>query len=476
MSTTSGVRFRGKPAMANGPHTADNGGRHGTGPGSDAHLRRPPYSWLVTATDRPYSLDAEGGARRSPFTVLGHAQYRLLFIGSALAMLAFGMLNVVQGVVAFELTGKNGAVGFVSLGQGIAMLILSPVGGALSDRISKRRLLMFAQGSIGMLFGVIAVLIYTDVITIWLLALCTLVLGCMFALMGPTRQAWVGDLLQGPDLAHGVALQQLMMNATRIVGPLLAGALLAVSAIGPGGVYVAMTLTFALVVAVMTLMEPTPPLPKAGKTSVLADLNEGMHYIRATDDVRLLTLVFAGVVLSAFSYQTIMPGFLENELGHPASQLGFVFGTTAVGGILTTLFISMHQPRQPAMLMLAFGAALSASLILLALSPSFGVALVVASLVGASSSGFQMLNNVSLMQRTTPQFFGRVMAVTMMAFGLNAIVAYPVGALADRIGERETIAMVAVVSLVVVGAGFVGTRRTGAAVARARQAESPHTG
>ena len=374
-------------------------------------------------------------------------------------MLAFGMLNVVQGVVAFELTGKNGAVGFVSLGQGIAMLFLSPVGGALSDRISKRRLLMFAQGSIGLLFGVIAVLIYTDVITIWLLAACTLALGCMFAIMGPTRQAWVGDLLQGPDLAHGVALQQLMMNATRIVGPLLAGALLAVNAIGPGGVYTAMTVTFALVVAVMTLMEPTPPLPKPGKTSVLADLKEGGRYIWATSDVRLLTLVFGGVVLSAFSYQTIMPGFIEHELGHPASQLGLIFGTTAVGGILTTLFISTHQPRQPEMLMLAFGAALSASLLLLAVSPNFIVALVVASLVGASSSGFQMLNNVSLMQRTSPQFFGRVMAVTMMGFGLNAIFAYPIGTFADVVGERETMATIAVISLFVILAGFAATRR-----------------
>ncbi len=395
----------------------------------------------------------------SPFAVLRHSQYRLLFIGTTFSMLGFGMMNVVQGVVAFDLTGKNSAVGFVSVGQGVAMLFLSPVGGALSDRISKRRLLAFAQGSIGVIFGVIAVLIFSGAITIWLLAGCTLVLGCMFALMGPTRQAWVGDLLSGPELAHGVALQQLMMNATRIVGPLLAGALLAANFIGTGGVYVAMAATFAMVVAVLAFMQPTPPARKAVQTSILGDLREGIRYVWSTPDVRLLTLVFGGVVLSAFSYQTLMPGFLENELDHPASDLGLIFGTTAVGGIVTTLYISMHQPKRPVMIMIGFGGALSASLMLLALAPNFVAALAVASLVGASSSGFQMLNNVNLMQVASPQFFGRVMAVTMMAFGLNAIVGYPVGLLADAVGEREAMATIACLSLTVVIAGLIASVR-----------------
>ena len=404
-------------------------------------------------------MSSSRGDSTSPFSVLAHSQYRLLFIGSTLAMLAFGMMNVVQGVVAFDLTGKNSAVGFVSLGQGLAMLFLSPVGGAMSDRISKRRLLLLAQGAIGVMFGVIAVLIFADVLTIWILAFCTLILGCMFAVMGPTRQAWIGDLLKGPDLTHGVALQQLMMNATRIVGPLLAGALLATSFIGATGVYVAMAVTFALVVSVLALMQPTPPILKAVPTSILGDLREGLGYIASNREVRLLTLVFGGVVLSGFSYQTVMPGFLENELGHPASQLGLIYTTMAVGGIITTLFISTHQPKQPSNLMLACGAALSASLLLLAITPTFVLALVVSSLVGASSSGFQMLNNVSLMQRTSPRFFGRVMAVTMMAFGLNAIFAYPVGVIADQVGERETMAGIAVVSLVVVLGGVVANTR-----------------
>src|SRR5215211_126767 len=115
-----------------------------------------------------------GAGSQNPLAVLGNRQYRLLFIGNALSMLAFGMMQVAQGVVAFDLTGKNSAVGFVFLGQGISMLFLSPIGGTLSDRISKKRLLTTAQFVIGAIFGAIAVLIATGAITILFLAGATL--------------------------------------------------------------------------------------------------------------------------------------------------------------------------------------------------------------------------------------------------------------------------------------------------------------
>jgi MFS family permease len=411
---------------------------------------------------------ADAGGR-SPLGVLANGQFRLLFAGTTLTMLAFGMMQVAQGVVAFELTGRNSAVGFVSLGQGLAMLTLSPLGGALSDRVSKKRLLTGSQFVIGAMFALIATLIATDRITILVLAGATLVLGCMYSLMGPARQTWVGDLLVGPTLARGVALQQLMMNATRIVGPLVAGALIAFEPVGTAGTYAVMATLFAGVVVVLARMAPTPPRPRTTPASVRADLGAGFAYLWRTPDVRLLALVFVGVVLSGFSYQTVMPGYLEHVLGRSASQLGLLFGTTAVGGIVVTLTLAARRVRHAAAVMLGFGAALAASLALLAAAPNFPVALIVAAVLGAASSGFQMLNSVNLMERTDPAFLGRVMAVSMMAFGVNAIVAYPVGAVADLVGERATLAGLAVVCLVVIAAGALALR----AVLRRAPAVSP---
>ena len=415
-------------------------------------------------------MNEPASERKNPFKVLAHRQYRLLFLGTTLSMLAFGMMQVVQGVVAFDLTGKNGAVGFVGLGQGVAMLILSPVGGTLSDRVSKKRMLTFAQVVIGFMFGVIAVLIATETITILLLAGASLILGCMYSVMGPTRQAWVGDLLTGDDLASGVGLSQLMMNVTRIVGPLLAGVLVAAEPINTSGTYLTMAGLFALVVLTLSLMQPTPPRLRANPTSVKTDLMEGFRYIRTTPDVRLLAMVFVGVVLSGFSYQTLMPGYLVNALGHPATHLGLLFSTMAVGGIVVNLWLASRPPRNSIAVMLFFGSGLAVSLALLAIAPGFEIALVVAALIGASSSGFQMLNNVSLMERSDSLYLGRVMSVTMMAFGVNAIVSYPVGLLADRVGERATLGGLACTCICVVAVGVLAMRSTAT-----RRAVSPAT-
>ena len=396
--------------------------------------------------------------RQNPLTVLSDSQFRLLFLGSTLSMLAFGMMQVVQGVVAYDLTGKNGAVGFVYLGQGISMLVLSPVGGALSDRVSKKKMLTSAQFVIGAMFGFIAFMIAASWLTIGILAFCSLVLGCMYSMMGPTRQAWVGDLLSGDDLAKGVALTQMMMNFTRIAGPLIAGALIAAEPIGSAGTYVTMAALFAGVVFILTRMEPTPPRPRERVTSVRADLAEGFRYIGTTPDVRLLALVFAGTVLCGFTYMTIMPGYLENALDTRTELLGALYSTTAVGGIVVTLGLASRRLGNPFATMLMFGAMFAGSLSLLALAPTFGAALAASAVVGASSSGFQMLNNVNLMERSDPQYFGRVMAVTMMAFGLNSIFSFPVGLIADAVGERTTLFGLSAATLTVVSIGMVAMR------------------
>lgn len=403
-------------------------------------------------------MNRPASARKNPFSVLSHKQYRLLFIGTTMSQLAFGMMQVVQGVVAFDLTGRNGAVGFVYLGQGLAMLFLSPVGGTLSDRISKKRMLTFAQFVIGVMFGLIAVLIATGLITILLLAGAALILGCMYSIMGPTRQAWVGDLLSGEELSSGVALSQLMMNSTRIVGPLVAGALIAFEPIHTSGTYFVMACLFGLVVLVLSLMDATPPRPRANKTSVRVDLLEGFNYIRRTPDVRLVGLIFVGVVLSGFGYTTLMPGYLVNVLGHPSSHLGFIFSMAAIGGIVVNLALATWPPKNSLGLMLVFGSGLALSLALLAVAPGFGAALLVAAMLGASSSGFQLLNNVNLMERTDGAYLGRVMALTMMAFGFNSIAAYPIGLAADALGERTTLAGLSIACFAVVSLGVFAVR------------------
>ena len=407
----------------------------------------------------PAAVPVSGQAKDPAVSALANPQFRLLFLGSVTTMLGFGMMQVVQGVLSFDLTGKNSSVGFVAMGWGLPMLFLGPIGGALSDRLSKRMLLMFGQAAVAAIFFTIGLLFIFDVLNIWILFGMTTLMGVTFAALMPARQAWVGDLLQGPALANGVALQQLMMNATRIVGPLGAAGMIAWAAMGIGGTYLAMSTLFVVSFGLLFLMQPTQRRGGGNKTSVFGDLKIGLRYTWDDKEVRLMMLMFAGVVMTAFSYQLLMPGFLENELGQPTSRVGIIYVATAIGGIILTLVLTRNGVANNASnLMFIFGAASGVSLILMALAPTFQLALVGAALVGASSSGFQMCNQINLMQKTDPAFFGRVMSLTMTAFGLQMAIGFPAGAVADAVGERGTMAGLAVCCIAVVAVGWSASR------------------
>lgn len=384
---------------------------------------------------------------RNTFKALKYREYRILWIGTCFSFLAFMMSSVVQAVVAFDLTGKNGAVGFVSLGMGIATILVSPFGGVVADRFSKRRMLFFGQTIIGLNFALVGVLILTDRITILALAGSTLVLGTVFSFIGPARQAWVGELVPQNDLPNGIALQQVGMTATRIFGPFIAGGLIALSFVGTGGTYLFMGGLFAIVVFTLTLLPSSKPVAR-GNRSFFADMALGVTHIRERPRLMLLALSFIGVIMAGFSYFVILPGFLENQLGRRTEDMAFLLGISAISGFAVTIFLAGFAGSKHAWtLMMTGGVVLGASIWLLAIAPTFAAALGAMFLVGAGSSAFQLINNALVMKEADPAYHGRVMSVTMLAWGANSLVAYPFGTLADRIGERET--------LLVMGSGVV---------------------
>ncbi len=384
------------------------------------------------------------------FKSLQHPHYRILWAGTTLGTLAFMMSSIVQSVVAFDITGKNGAVGLVALGMGASTIIVSPFGGVIADRVSKRKLLLIGQSAIGVNFIAVGVLIVTGHITIVALVASTFVMGTVFSFIAPARQAWIGDLLPGEALANGVALQQMAMAGTRIVGPFVAGLMISIAIIGSGGTYLFMGALFILVVGTLAQLPPTKSRPKEGSPTIMADMALGVRHISARPPLRLLTFSFIAMIVAGYSYQVILPGFLENELGRNPDQIGWMFGVGAIGGLAVTLGVAGYAGSRYAwQLMLITGVVLGLSLFLLALAPNFGLALMAMLLVGGGSSGFQLLNNALVMQETDPVYFGRVMSFTMLAWGANGLAGLPFGILADAVGERQTFVVMGLLVIVV---------------------------
>jgi MFS family permease len=276
------------------------------------------------------------------FQSLRNPQYRTLWMGTTVAFLAFMMSSIVQSIVAFDLTGKNGAVGIVALGQGLATICISPFGGVIADRVSKRKLVLIGQSVIGLNFLSVGILIVADSITIPVLVSSTFVMGAVFSFIGPARQAWIGELVGGDEMGNAIAMQQVGMTLTRVIGPLLTAALVAIAFIGTGGAYLFMSGMFAYVIFTLTQLPGTKARPGGGK-SILGDFKLGFSHIASRPRLALLVPLFMGVIMFGFSYQVVLPGLLENQLGHDAEDMGLLFFSGAISGLVVTLGVASKE-------------------------------------------------------------------------------------------------------------------------------------
>jgi MFS family permease len=376
----------------------------------------------------------------STFAALEQRHFRVLWIGTAISFIGFMMSMTAQNVVAYDLSGNNRAVGLVMFGQGVAMLILSPVGGAWADRMSKRLLLMVAQATIGLTMLATALLIAAGLITVLWLAAGAFVMGTMFAFLGPARQAYLGDIVEPERRGNAVALTQVAMNLTRVVGPFLAGVLLAWSLIGPSGTYFIMAALFAVVVLTLLQLPPTRG-SSAGRPGMLSEIAEGVRHVRANPRLLQLVVGFVLVTMVGFPYMTVLPGFVTSQLGMGNAAYGVLLGVSALGGLVVSLVVASLADSPRAILLLFVSCAgVGVTLILTGWAPSYAVALVTMFGLGGCVSGFQTLNNALALRETDPRYYGRVMSLTMLAFSGTGLIGLPIGMLADAIGERATLA------------------------------------
>jgi MFS family permease len=374
----------------------------------------------------------------------------VLWFGALTSFLAFFMSTVVNSVVAFELTGTNRAVGSVIFAQGLSMFLFGPIGGAFADRWPKRRVIAAGQVATAAVFVVTALLVAAEAVRVWHLAAGTFVLGVCFSFMGPARQAFVVDLVEPERRGNAMALSQIANNASRIGGPAIAGVLLAWKTSGASGAYAVMAGLYG-VSALSLLWLPRSFGREDIKTHVLADVAAGLRYVRNDPRLRVLVLLFVAVVMTGFPYVAVMPGLVENELGRSADAISLLFGVSAVGGLLSSVLVARYadSPRARSIysgLGLFFGLTLFG----LAAAPGYAAAIAVCFAIGVANGGFQTLSSAVVIHATEPEYMGRVMSLTMLAFAGFGLMGLPIGALADALGERAALVAMGIVVCVIV--------------------------
>jgi len=398
------------------------------------------------------------------FEALQEGPFRRLWGGSLLATTAFMMSFMLVPSVAFDISGSNAAAGFAQLGSGIAMVIVSPVGGVIADRVRKKPLVLGGQAVPAVVILVTGILIITDNITVPVLTGATLVMGLGFAFMGPARQAWVAELVDRPVIPNAVALQQLAMNVSQVLAPLCI-ALLVGTVFDVGGAYLFMASLFIVVLPLTLSLPNTVPTPKK-RRPLAADLAEGVLYVWRNPVLRTLWLGFVGIVICGFAFQTLLPGLLAEELGREPTDVGLIFTTLAVAGLIVNIPLAgiVRTPLAwPALL--TSGAVMAAGFFLIAGAPSYALVVAAGIPQGIGRSGFMLLNNALLMATAEPEYHGRVMSLSMIGFGSQALLAPIWGTIADVIGVRPTLVIVGIAASSMVTAvtvSWLATRNSAA--------------
>jgi predicted MFS family arabinose efflux permease len=380
------------------------------------------------------------------FAVFGQRNYRLLWGGTLFSTTAFMTTFLLVPIVAFEISGSYAASGIAQMGSGITMLLLGPIGGVIADRYAKKPLVLIGQILPGLLILGTGVLVLTGAITLWILFISTMLMGAGFALMGPARQAWMSELIPRNLMGSGVAVAQVAQNLALVLGPMLGSILLIFFAFGSGEIY------FVIVACFLVAIPLTTGLPKAGavdenkRRGALEELRAGFQYLRGNPRLRILWGYWMVASVCRFASQVLLPGFIEQEFGVPASDtfiLYLVVGVVAL--VMNVPLAGLVSGRRAWQMLISFGFLMAAVFTVGSMVPSFMALMGLAVFVGISTTGVMLSNQALMMTNSRPDYFGRVMSFLVLGFAAQSLLAPVWGASADLIGGRETLFMVGMI-------------------------------
>ena len=398
---------------------------------------------MSTPVDAEASTVRSGGHTRSwagsTFAGFGYPGYRALWLNTMFATLGVVMCITTLLVTMADLTGSNSGVGSVTFAFGVPMLVLGPFSGVLADRLSKRLILLACQVSIGATALILGSLLAGDLATETSVLAAACVTGACLSLLGPTQIAYMGGIVPAEGIGNATALIQACLNLTRVVGPFVVAAMVAVEGVGTAGSFFLVSSLFAIALVPLASMRPSLPGNHEGH-SVLAQLRLGLAHVAERPRLRRLVITFVCVTLLGFSYFVVLPRFTDGVLGAGSSGYGIMVGTSSIGGLLATLLVAplADSPRVATILRLSAGI-FGLALIATGAAPTFVTALIAMIVVGAAASAFQALNNAAAFREADPAYLGRITALMSVAWSLTSLMGLPVGFLADAAGERWTL-------------------------------------
>ena len=397
----------------------------------------------MSATTEYPSPQTSGGA----FASLRHRQFRWVYASNTAFFFAMNGQFVVRSYLAFKLTDSAFALGIVNLAVALPMLVISPFGGVIADRVEKKRLIMIGQALLLLNEVVVLTLLVTNQLEFWHLLIVMFLMGCLFPFIMPARQSIVANIVGRQGLANAMALQMGGMNAARVVGPVTAG--LVIAAFGLRWMYLVAVALYLVALLAMSRVDRAYPVEGQQKKSVMGDLLDGVRYVRDDPPVRILLVLSLVPIMLAMPFQALLVVFAEDVWDVGTTGLGVLQAAAGVGGILGSIYVAWKgtTPKKLRLMMvslLAFGG----TLFLFALSPWFLLALPVVLISDVFASIFNTINNTAIQVLIPDAVRGRVMSLMMMTFGLTPLGTVPISAAAQAWGAPVAVAGASALTIV----------------------------
>jgi len=387
----------------------------------------------------PY-VTGEPTGLKNIFRSLKYRNYRLFFGGQSISLIGTWIQRITIPWLVYRLTDSAFLLGFVAFAGQIPTFILAPFTGVLTDRWNRYRILIMTQVLSMIQALILAGLYYTGNIEIWNILLLSILLGCINALDTPARQSFVIEMVNDKkDLGNAIALNSSMVNAARLLGPSIAGVLIA--SLGEGLCFLINGLSYVFVIGSLLLMKIKPQEEYKGGTSIINSLKEGFQYAFGFAPIKSIIFLLSLISLMGMSYSTLMPVFAKTVYHGGSNIYGFLIGASGIGALAGALYLASRKTVLGMEKMISLSAGLfGVAIILFSVSHFFVLSMFLMVVAGLGMMMQMACSNTILQTITEDDKRGRVMSFYTMAFmGTAPLGSLLSGSLASIIGAPRTL-------------------------------------
>jgi len=371
---------------------------------------------------------------------LRYRNFRLLFLGSILSNTGDFIQAMAQSWLVWTMTGSPFLLGLIGFSQAFPRLLLGAIGGAIVDRLDRRRLLVVTQNLAMVQAFAFWALVYFGLITFWHIFFLVFFLGTVNTLNQTARQSLINSLVPREELMNAIALNSSVVNLSKVIGPSLGGVL--ISIIGVDGCLLVNAISFLAIIFSLLMMDLPPWQREKGDDNFWQEVSEGYSYIKTNS--RLFSVLFLAYIVALIGspYSRFLPVFASDILHAGPLGFGFLLAAPGVGAVISGLYLaSMGEIRRRVNFIFISVFAFSLFLILFSLSRSMTLSALCLVMVGASHIAFRATANTTIQMETPPHLLGRILSLFLMDKGLWSFGTLFIGAIASLVGTPRAITL-----------------------------------